>query len=84
MNGQGIPKNLTDRGLYPQEERIIDLWEEGKGMDAIMQSTGLPRSTVRRVLGYLAVKDSDNWQRPAAAATDALTARILEIHGEAA
>jgi hypothetical protein len=81
MNGQGVPKNLTDRSLYPQEEQIIDLWDAGKGMDAIMADTGLPRTTVRRVLGYLAVKDSDNWQRPASAATDQLAARILEVHG---
>ena len=66
--------------LTPQEEAIISRWEAGLGSKAIAEQTGYDMDIVRRVLGYLAVKPIDNWQRPAAQASDQLAARIREVH----
>lgn len=75
------PRVRPTHCLTPQEAAIIDLWEAGHGSDEIIRRTGYKAHIVCRVLGYMAVKPVDYWQRPAAEASAALAARIREVHG---
>lgn len=51
--------------FYPYEKTILDLWDAGKGSNAIMAETGFPKSKVVNVIKALACSnDHDKWQEP--------------------
>jgi DNA-binding NarL/FixJ family response regulator len=59
-------------GLNPQEEAIMDLWDDGLSMDDIAARLAMPFSYVRATVSTMSEGRSDRWHLHARAATERL------------
>jgi hypothetical protein len=63
---------LNRHGLEPQEEAIMDLWDEGLSREDIAERLSITPALVRSVTSVLSEGRSDRWHLHARAATERL------------
>ncbi len=74
--------SAISHGLCGYEKQVMDLWDQGKSIEDIAKLLSYSRDRVASIVSYLSPnRREDGWQAPAAAATETLAARILEVHG---
>lgn len=74
--------SLNAHGLEPQEEAIMDAWDEGRSVEDIAREFGVSVRRVERIVANIAETPVDRWQLRIPTATDRLLAAIARAHPE--
>lgn len=72
----------SEHGLGPQEQAIMDLWDEGRSEEQIAAELGLSLVWVQRAVDAYAEKGPDRWHLAVRPATERLLAAIARAHPE--
>lgn len=72
----------SEHGLGPQEQAIMDAWDEGKSEQAIAAELGLSIGWVIRAIRLYSEGAPDRWHLAVRPATERLVAAIARAHPE--
>lgn len=72
----------SEHGLGPQEQAIMDAWDEGKSEEQIAAELGLSLGWVERAVHVYAEKGTDRWHLAVRPATQRLLDAIARAHPE--
>lgn len=72
----------SEHGLGPQEQAIMDAWDEGKSEEAIAAELGLSPGWVHYTVNLYSETGTDRWHLAVRPATERLAAAIARAHPE--